>query len=108
MKFYCIADEDTVRGLRLAGVAGQVVTSPEEAIVAFNAAVAVRANGIIILTQNVMAGIRAQIEAHRLEREQPLIVEIPGPTGPLAGHQSLRQIAQAAVGISVGENDGDF
>jgi vacuolar-type H+-ATPase subunit F/Vma7 len=104
VKFYCIADEDTVRGLRLAGVEGQAVASPQEAGAALNTAVAARA-GIIILTQNVAAGIREQIEVHRLAREQPLIVEIPGPTGPLAGQRSLRQIVQAAVGINVGDND---
>ena len=105
MKFYCIADEDTVRGLRLAGVSGQAVATAQEAGVALAAAAADRENGIIILTQEVAAGIRAQVDTHRLERAQPLIVEIPGPTGPLSGHKSLREIVQAAVGISVGEND---
>lgn len=107
MKFYCIADEDTVRGLRLAGVEGRTVTSAQEAGAALAAAVAEPDNGIIILTQTVAAGIRPQIEAHRLAREQPLIVEMPGPAGPLPGHLSLRQIVQAAAGISVGENDAD-
>ena len=106
MKFYCIADEDTVRGLRLAGVSGQAVATAQEASAALATAAADRENGIIILTQNVAAGIRAQVEAHRLECVQPLIVEIPGPTGSLPGHMSLHQIVQAAVGISVGENDG--
>jgi V/A-type H+/Na+-transporting ATPase subunit F len=105
VKFYCIADEDTVRGLRLAGIEGQAVASPKEAGAVFTSATGNPENGIIILTQDVAAGLRAQIEAHRLEREQPLIVEIPGPTGPLAGQRSLRQIVQAAVGISVGDND---
>ena len=90
MKFYCIADEDTVRGLRLAGVEGQAVATAQEA----GAVLATRRRGprrmaIIILTQDVAAGIRAQVETHRLECVQPLIVEIPGPTGPLAGpHES--------------------
>ena len=104
MKFYCIADEDTVRGLRLAGVEGRTVTSAQEASAALDAAVAEQDVGLIILTQDVAAGIRSQIEAHRLAREQPLIVEIPGPTGPLPGHLGLHQIVQAAAGISVGEN----
>ena len=107
MKFYCIADEDTVRGLRLAGVEGQPVTSAREAGVALGAAVAAPDIGLVILTQDVAAGIRAQIEAHRLAREQPLIVEIPGPAGPLPGYKSLHQIVQTAAGISVGEHDAD-
>lgn len=105
MKFYCIADEDTVRGLRLAGVEGQAVATAQEAAAALATAAADRETGIIVLTQHVAATIRELVDTHRLERSQPLIVEIPGPTGPLAGHKSLRQIAQAAVGISVGEDD---
>ena len=60
MKFYCIADEDTVRGLRLAGVSGQAVATAQEASAALATAAADPENGIIILTQNVAAGIRAK------------------------------------------------
>lgn len=107
MKFYCIADEDTVRGLRLAGVEGQTVASAREAGAAFSAAVVAPDIGLVILTQDVAAGIRALIEAHRLACEQPLIVEIPGPAGPLPDYKSLHQIVQTAAGISVGEHDAD-
>ena len=31
MNYYCIADEETVRGFRLAGIAGQVVTTAQQA-----------------------------------------------------------------------------
>ena len=31
MKFYCIADEDTARGFRLAGIEGESVANPAEA-----------------------------------------------------------------------------
>jgi len=107
VNFYCIADEDTVRGLLLAGVSGRAVATAQEAGAALAAAIADAENGVIILTQDVASDIRAQVEAHRLERTQPLIVEIPGPHGPLPGHKSMRQIVQAAVGISVGETDAD-
>lgn len=105
MKFYCIADEDTVRGLRLAGVEGQAVATAQEAGAALATAAADSEIGILILTQDVATSIRALVDTHRLERAQPLLVEIPGPTGPHSGRKSLRQIAQAAVGISVGEDD---
>ena len=106
MTFFCIADEDTVRGFRLAGVEGQVVTSPAEAAAALAAAFAQRGLSIVILTERVAAGIRAQVEALRFERDQPLIVEIPGLGGPLPGKRSLRQLVQGAVGIRVGQEEG--
>lgn len=102
MKFFCIADEETVRGFRLAGVPGQVVTSAAQAAAAVEQATAQGDCGIIVLTENVASGIRQQVETIRLEREHPLIVEIPGPEGPLSGRKSLRQFVQEAVGIRVG------
>lgn len=105
MNFYCIADEDTVRGFRLAGVAGQTVTSPQEAAAAVASAVSRSDCGVIVLTHQVAAGIRQEVEAIRLERNQPLIMEIPGPEGPLPGRKSLRQFVQEAVGIRVGEGN---
>lgn len=104
MKFYCIADENTVRGFRLAGVAGQVVNSAVEAAQAMETAMAQRDCAIIILTETVAESIRAQVERIRFESPQPLIVEIPGPAGPLPGRKSLRQLAQEAVGVHIEEN----
>lgn len=101
MKFYCIADEDTVRGLRLAGVEGKAVASESEARIALEEAATRPDTGIIILTQQVAAGIRATLDAPRFERDRPLIVEIPGPGGPLPGLRSLHELVQTAVGISL-------
>ena len=102
MKFFCIADEDTVRGFRLAGIAGQVVNTSEQAAAAVETATARAECGIIVLSEKVAAGIRRQVETIRMERERPLIVEIPGPEGSLPGRKSLRQFVQEAVGIRVG------
>ncbi len=107
MKFYCIADEDTVRGFRLAGVEGCAVTSATEAADALEAAAARSGHGIVILTQPVAAWLREQVDAFRLERDDPLLVEIPGPGGPLAGRQTLRQLVQSAVGIHMDQGKGD-
>ncbi len=102
MKFYCIADEHTVRGFRLAGVGGQVVATEQEAAEAVADAVERPDYAIIVLTEKVALGIREQVEAIRLERDRPLIVEIPGPEGPLPGRKSIRQSVQEAVGIRIG------
>lgn len=103
MKFLCIADEDTVRGFRLAGIAGQIVTTAQQAAAALEKAVAQTDCGIVILTERVAADIRGRVDAIRLERGRPLIVEIPGPEGRLPGRKSLRQFVQEAVGIQLGQ-----
>ena len=106
MKFFCIADEDTVRGFRLAGVAGEAVGSPLEAGEALRRAITQPEYAILILTETVAAGVRPLVEALRLERDQPLLVEIPGPEGPAPGHRSLGRLVQEAVGISVDGREG--
>jgi vacuolar-type H+-ATPase subunit F/Vma7 len=102
VEFHCIGDEDTARGFRLAGIGVQVAGTPEEAQAAI-AEVAARTDlGVVIITERVAGWIRPQVEAIRLERDRPLIVEIPGPEGPLAERKSLREFVQEAVGISIG------
>lgn len=102
MKFYCVADEETVRGFRLAGVKAHAVETAEQARVAINDFRVRPDCGIIIITETVAEMIRPQVEMIRQEREGPLIVEVPGPDGPMSGRKSLRELVEEAVGISVG------
>lgn len=106
MRFLCIADEETVRGFRLAGVAGQAVNTPAQTAAAVAEALSHSDCGILILTEPVAAGARQQLDTIRLERDWPLIVEIPGPQGPVPGHKTLRQLVQEAVGIRLGQGEG--
>ena len=99
MKFHCIADEDTVRGFRLAGVSGDAVSAAPEAAAALHAAAGRPDCGVIILTDKIANAIRPLVEQLRFEREQPLIIVIPGPEGAARAGKSLRQLVQEAVGI---------
>ena len=105
MKYYCIADPDTLRGFQLAGVEGRAVTVAGEAATALRDAMQDPGIGILILTDVVAAEIREQVDTIRLEHDRPLIVEIPGPEGPMPGRKTLRQLVQEAVGIRVGQED---
>lgn len=101
MPFYCVADGDTVRGFRLAGVPGRAVAAPAETEEALAWALARSDCELLILTEEVAAGLGIRLETLRLERSRPLIVEIPGPGGPRAGRESLRRLVQRAVGTSL-------
>lgn len=104
MKFYCIGDEDTVRGFRLAGIEGYVVTNPSQAASALADAVRRRNVGVVIITDAVAAEIRPEVDRVRLECERPLLVEVPGPQGPIAGRKTLRELVQEAVGIRISQD----
>ena len=105
MKFYCIADEDTVRGFHLAGVEGRAVADAKQATEALDEAFKRSDLGIVILTDAVAAGIRSHVDGYRSGSARPLIVEIPGPKGPLPGRKTLRQFVQEAIGIRIGQEE---
>jgi V/A-type H+/Na+-transporting ATPase subunit F len=107
VKFYCLADEDTVRGFALAGVEGRAVAEPQAAAEALDQACARKDIGIIVMTDVVAQGIRPKIDSIRSGRITPLIVEIPGPKGPMPGRKSLRQSVQEAIGIRLGQDVED-
>lgn len=103
MNLVCIGDEATVRGLRLAGIAGQTVTTSAEAAAALNQALAQPDCGIIVLTEFVAAGLRQKVEAIRDSRLRQLIVEIPGAQGISPQWRELRQMVHEAVGVRTDE-----
>ena len=105
MKLYCIADEDTVRGFRLAGVSGAAVNSAAEARKALEAAWKNPDCEVVILTEKAAGWAAEEIQACRFGSNRPLIVEIAGPEGSLPGRKRIADLVQAAVGISFG-NDG--
>lgn len=76
MNFFCIGDEDTVRGFRLAGVEGEVVGSAAAASAALAAAASRSDCGVVIITRAAAGMARAQVAGLRLERARPVVVEI--------------------------------
>lgn len=101
MAFYCVADEDTVRGFRLAGLVCRTIADPGEGSRAFTWAVSQPDCELLILTEEVAVRLGPPLEAFRLEHERPLIVEIPGPGGPIEGAGGLRRLLRSAVGASL-------
>jgi len=90
MRFFCVADEDTVRGFRLAGIDARVVITPHQALRAIDKAISEPDCGIIILNERIASWIRPQIDRIRMEIDLPLIVDIPGTECPLGARKSLR------------------
>jgi len=101
LKFFCIGDEDTVTGFRLAGIPGRIAFDAAGAGAALEEAVSKADYGIIVITERLADGVRSRIDAIRIERDRPLILEIPGPEGPLPGRKGLREFVQEAVGMRI-------
>ena len=107
MKFFCVADQDTVRGFRLAGVDGRAASTPEEASAALDEALKDRDLGIIIMADTLAEGLRQRLDELRMKQTRPLIVVIPGPSGPMPGRKTLREFVQEAIGIQVGREENE-
>ncbi|MFA4947544.1 MAG: V-type ATP synthase subunit F [Candidatus Krumholzibacteriia bacterium] len=101
MQFYVIGDESTVAGFGLAGVVGEAVETADEAREALKKAFASSDVGIVIITEKIAAGLRAEMEDYVFGHSFPLIIEIPDRTGPMPGRVSIRQMVRSAVGINV-------
>jgi V/A-type H+/Na+-transporting ATPase subunit F len=101
VRFFCIGDEDTVAGFRLAGCEARPATTAEEARTALAEATLGHDCGIIIITERMADAVRDEIEAIRFGRERPLIVEVPGPEGAVSGRKDLREVVQEAVGMRI-------
>lgn len=101
MKFFCIGDAYTAQGFSLVGIEAIVVSNEKEAEAALNEVLNNRQCGILIINEEVASWVRSHIDRIRMELSRPLIVEIPGPKGPLGLRKSLRECVQEAVGISV-------
>lgn len=98
--YLVIADEDTVQGFRGAGIPGTAASSADDVLRALKRAQEENV-GIVIVTEEVADMARQEIDNIRFDEELPMIVEIPGPQGPIEGRRSLTDIIREAIGIKV-------
>jgi V/A-type H+-transporting ATPase subunit F len=99
MSYFVIGDEDTVLGLRYAGVQGAIVDEPEKAREIFKRVCASKRYNLILLTERIAETIREDVNRVRFDVQEPLVVEIPGPEGPSPERPDLLKLIQEAVGI---------
>lgn len=101
LQFFCLGDQDTCAGFRLAGVSGETPQSTGEAAEIFDRLLQDDGIGILIITETVAAGLSARISEHRLSGRMPMVVEIPeNLSGEFSG-QSLMDSIKQAIGINI-------
>lgn len=84
MKSYLISDNlDTLVGMRLAGISGEVIQDASEIIQKVDELIADPDIGIIILTHKIKAMVDEAIMERKIITKKTLIVEIPGPGEPI-------------------------
>ena len=101
MEFHVIGDEEVVIGFRFVGVPGSVARTEEEAREAFARITKEGKARVLILTEQVSALLAREVMDWQMNGSYPLIVEVPGVTGHMAGRRSLIDSIRDAVGIHV-------
>lgn len=99
MEYFVIADEDTVLGFRYAGVHGKAVRTPDEARAALAEQLAAGRAAVILITDEIAKTISSDVNKLRFESRFPVVVQVPGPAGPLPDRPELMALIREAMGI---------
>jgi vacuolar-type H+-ATPase subunit F/Vma7 len=95
-----IGDFDMVTGFQLVGIKGIIVSTVDEARHTLLKAVEDVDIALIIISEDFSTQMRDSIDNLRLNRIAPLIVEIPGRSGP-SGAIDISRIVHKAIGVKV-------
>ena len=102
MQIFLIADnQDTVTGMRLAGVPGVIANDREELGNALNDALANPDIGIILLMESFGREFPDIIDDVKLNRRVPLIIEIPDRNGTGRRPDFITAYVGEAIGLKL-------
>ncbi|MBQ3285722.1 MAG: V-type ATP synthase subunit F [Ruminococcus sp.] len=102
MKFYLISDNvDTLTGMRFAGIEGVVVHEEDEVRQELMSAMEREDIAVILMTEKLVSLCPDIVYDLKLNRKQPLIVEIPDRHGNGRTKDSITRYVQDAIGVKV-------
>lgn len=100
MKFFLLTDDaDAMIGMRLVGIEGKLVKSPESAKEEYEKAKA-EGTGILLLTHGTAAMFGASLVEMK-KQNRPLIVEIPDTNPEHNPADSVSDYIRDAIGIKI-------
>lgn len=102
MQFFLISDNtDTQMGMRLAGIEGVVVSTPDQVHAALERAKADENVGVVLITEKLVTLCRDMIYSMKLNSTKPLIVEIPDRHGTSDISKSIDGYVRDAIGLKL-------
>lgn len=102
MRMFVISDNNDTRvGMRLAGIEGVVVHEYQEVAEELNKVLEDESIGIVLMTKKLITLCRDLVYDIKLNRQRPLIVEIPDRHGDSSIGDSITSYIQEAVGIRI-------
>lgn len=102
MRFFLISDNvDTLIGMRLTGIEGIVIHSDDEVRRELQKAMDTEDIAVILMTERLVSLCPELIYDLKLNRRQPLIVEIPDRHGNGRTEGSIARYVQEAIGVKI-------
>lgn len=102
MRFYLISDNvDTAMGMRLAGIEGVVVHEDSEVRDALTKAMDYDDVAVILMTERLVSLCPDLVYNLKLNRKQPLIVEIPDRHGNGRAKDNITRYVRDAIGVKI-------
>lgn len=101
MRSYLITDDkDTMIGMRLAGIGGEMLTDPEAILKKIDALIEDPKIGIIMVTEGVMERAEEAIMQRKMRSNETLIVQVPGADGRMDTDRISRYIRES-IGLKL-------
>ncbi len=102
MKFYLISDNnDTLMGMRLAGINGVVVHEKPEVIEVLDKAMNDSEVAVILMTEKLINLCRERVYELKLNCPKPLIVEISDRHGTSEVSKTISSYVNEAIGLKI-------
>ncbi len=102
MRFHLISDNvDTLVGMRLAGIDGVVVHGEEETTKALKEAMEMEDVAVVLMTEILVNSCPDLVYDLKLNRQRPLIVEIPDRHGNGRAKDSITRYVREAIGVKI-------
>ncbi len=102
MKYFVISDNnDTLIGLRLAGIEGEVCRTGPEGDAAIERVCANPEIGILLVTEKLAALCQEKLSPLKMDGAPPLIVEIPDRNSQGRTGDSITRYIQEAIGVKL-------
>ena len=99
MRMHVLGKRDLVVGFRLAGVRGDAVESPEQAIAAMDKVAADPEVAVIVVSSTVARHAKEQVERVRVRQGYPIVIEIAEPADAAKDPEALMRFVGEAVGL---------
>lgn len=100
---YLLSDNvDTLMGMRMSGVDGVVLHQEEELREKLNELLQEDDIAVIMITSTLLNLIRETVYDIKLNRKQPLIIEIPDRHGNGRTKDSITKYVKDAIGVDMG------